>query len=176
MKIDFELVMKLRVTKAKARSLLYQVALRRNHNADDTNDALRSLLTQPRVMKEGDKVLIEVVDPLLMDSLRQRIRELNYISDGSFSGSIAKISVEALSALVVDLIHQDQRQDIERKLRNKGIRGDNLSSLIGNALAHYGMHVAGNAGSKLGEKIGDKLGDFLIDGSRSLYQWVSPTK
>ena len=88
--------MKLRVTKAKARSLLYQVALRRNHIAEDANDALRSLLTQPRVMKEGDKVFIEVVDPLHMDSLGQQIRELNYISDGSFSGSIAKISVDAL--------------------------------------------------------------------------------
>ena len=92
--------MALRVTKVKARSLLYQVALRTKTNPAEIDAALRQLLSQPRVAKYGDKVFIEVADPLLMDQLRQRIRQLNFISDGSFSGSIAKLPIAALSALI----------------------------------------------------------------------------
>ena len=89
---EYDLVMLLRVTKAKARSLLYQVALRRRLSSEEIDAAVRELLTQPRVSKEGDKVMIEVADPLLMDCLRQRVRQLSFISDGSFSGSLAKLS------------------------------------------------------------------------------------
>lgn len=97
---EYDLVMALRVTKVKARSLLYQVALRARSNPAETDVALQQLLSQPRVTKDGDKVFIEVADPLLMDQLRQRIRQLNFISDGSFSGSIAKLPIAALSALL----------------------------------------------------------------------------
>lgn len=81
---EYDLVMALRVTKTKAHSLLYQVALRKALSKEETDAVLRQLLSQPRVIKEGDKVIIEVADPLLMDRLRQRVRQLNLISDGSF--------------------------------------------------------------------------------------------
>lgn len=50
---EYDLVMLLRVTKAKARSLLYQVALRRKLSSAETDAALRELLTLPHVSKEG---------------------------------------------------------------------------------------------------------------------------
>ena len=77
--------MALRITKAKARSLLYQVALRRSLGKEEIDTALRHPISQPRVIKEGDKVIIEVADPLLMDRLRQRVRQLNHVSDGRLS-------------------------------------------------------------------------------------------
>ena len=117
---EYDLVLLLRVTKAKARSLLYQVALRRKLNSAEIDAALRQLLSQPRVTKEGDKVMIEVADPLLMDCLRQRVRQLSFISDRSFSGSLAKLSVPALSALIEDLVPNKQRSAIHKKLSAQG--------------------------------------------------------
>lgn len=169
---EYELVMTLRITKAKARNLLYQVALRQRQGPAETNAALRQLLSQPRVAKDGDKILIEVPDPLLMDSLRQRIRQLGFISDGSFSGSIAKLPTAALAALVADLIPAEDQAAIKGQLRAQGIQGDDLASMISAVLGQFGKRVAGAAGERLAEQIGTQLGDFLGDGAVSAFDWV----
>lgn len=64
---EYELVLTLRITRAKVRSLLYQAALRSKFSQADLISAFSRLLCAPRVSIEGDKVLIEVADPLLMD-------------------------------------------------------------------------------------------------------------
>lgn len=172
---EYELVMTLRITKAKARNLLYQVALRRRQGRSETNAALRLLLSQPRVAKDGDKILIEVPDPLLMDSLRQRVRQLGFISDGSFSGSIAKVPTAALAALVTDLIPSADQTAIKDKLRAQGIQGDDLASMISAVLGQFGKRVAGSMGERVAEQIGSKLGDFLGDVASSAFDWVRGT-
>lgn len=169
---EYDLVMLLRVTKAKARSLLYQVALRRRLSSEEIDAALRELLTQPRVSKEGDKVMIEVADPLLMDCLRQRVRQLSFISDGSFSGSLAKLSVPALSALIEDLIPKKQRSAIHKKLSAQGVRGDDFQGIIAAVLGQLGKRAAGTAGERVAEQIGEKIADFFVDAASAGFNWV----
>ena len=170
---EYELVMTLRVTKAKARALLYQNALRQVTNKQQMDEALRALLSEPRVCKEGDMVLVEVPQPLLMDTLRHRVRELGFISDGSFSGAVARIPAPALVALVASLIPDDKRAEVEKALRRKGVHGDDLRSLIAGAIGKFGQSVAGAAGKRVAEHIGDALGDFLIDGGEVTFEWVA---
>ena len=70
-------------------------------------------MTNPRIQKDSKGIyLIEVPYPLVMDKLRQRVRKLGYISDGSFSGSIAKISEDALVALIEDLLDDRIKNEI----------------------------------------------------------------
>lgn len=170
---EYDLVMALRVTKVKARSLLYQVALRTKTNHAETDAALQQLLSQPRVSKDGDKVFIEVADPLLMDQLRQRIRQLNFISDGSFSGSIAKLPIPALSALIADLIPVDQRVAVCKQLKEQGVRGDDLQGMITAVVGQLGKRVAGSAGERVAEQIGDNLADFFSEGASTFFDWVT---
>lgn len=169
---EYELVIKLRVTKLKARSLLYLLALRNDMSAEDIDEDLRKLLSQPRVIKEGDMVLIEVPQPLLMDMLRHRIRRLGFISDGSFSGSVARIPTPALSALIEDLIPAEKRSEITAVLRQQGIKGNDLQSLIAGAVGQFGKKIAGAAGERVAEQIGEKLGDFFVCGACSTFEWV----
>jgi hypothetical protein len=124
---EYDLVMSLRITRAKGRSLLYQLALRSGFSQADIHSALWRLLSAPIVFKEGDKILIEVDDPLLMDCLRQKLRQLGFISIGSFSGSLAKISILALAALINDLLSREQQSEAQRGLRAQGVPGDNLA-------------------------------------------------
>jgi hypothetical protein len=166
---EYELVTVLRVTKPKARALLYQVALRSMPTASSVDDQLRALLIRPTVLKDGDAVLIEVPDPFQMDMLRQRVRQLGYLSDGSFSGSIARIPFRALSALVADLIPENAQADVKKALRDQGIPGPDLTALVSGALARMGDHVAGPAGGQIGEY----LGDLLTDSAKRAYYWLS---
>lgn len=122
---EYELVMVLRITNSKARSLLYQVGLRRLETPESIDAALRILLSEPRVMKDGSNICIEVPDPLLMDCLRQRIRKLGFISNGSLSGFVAKISPQALA----DLISNEDQSKIKKKLRQHRVSSDDLAEL-----------------------------------------------
>lgn len=146
---EYELVMTLRITRTKARSLLYQSALRSGFSEADIQSALKRLLTAPRVCREGDKVLIEVEDPFMMDCLRQKVRKVGFISDGSFSGSLAKISIPALAALINDLLSTEQQSEAQRRLRAQGVLGDNLTSMIVSAFGALGRHALGATGGEL---------------------------
>lgn len=165
---EYELVMALRITKAKARSLLYQVGLRRLQTPEQVDAALRALLSEPRVMKEGDTLFIEVPDPLMMDCLRQRIRKLGFFSDGSFSGSVAKVSSRALAALIAELIPKENRTAVNKQLRQHGVSGDDLPGLVCGALSALGKSAAGG----VGEHVGDKIGEFFVNGATSAFVWL----
>lgn len=169
---EYELVMALRVTKAKARALLYQVALRKENSPGDIDAALRSLLSTPKVWKDGDMVLVEVPQPFLMDNLRHRIRKLGFMTDGSFSGSVARVPLPAIAALVTDLIPRERQKEIEKSLRRQGISGSDLPSLIIGVLQVFGKKVAGAAGKQVAEQIGEKLGDLLIEKGDVAFAWI----
>jgi len=169
---EYELVMSLRITRAKARALLYQAALRSRLSQADINSSLRQLLSAPRVCKEGDKALIEVADPFLMDCLRQKVRQLGFISDGSFSGSLAKVSVPALAGLINALLSSEQKTNAQKMLRRRGVRGDDLASRIVSIIGGLSRHAAGAAGEKFSIILGDKIADFFADGTNITFGWV----
>jgi hypothetical protein len=79
---DYEYVEKLRITKAKARNLMYQESLRQNL---DVNDELRRILTNPRIQKDSKGIyLIEVPYPLVFSN---RFRIGGYYAKGLYDGS-----------------------------------------------------------------------------------------
>ena len=127
---EFELVEKLRVTKSKARALLYQVALRVDSSAENEADELRAILTNPRIAVDGDFYLIEVPQPLAMYRLRHRVRQLGFLSDGSFSGSVARLKQPALTVLVESIIPEAERIIVIEGLKRAGYQGTDARSVI----------------------------------------------
>jgi len=79
-------------------------------NASKVDDLLRGVIGKCVLCKESDMFLFEVPHPLTMDRLRQRIRKLGFISDGNFSGSLARIPADALVALVEALMLSSNTQ------------------------------------------------------------------
>jgi hypothetical protein len=154
---EFELVEKLRVTKSKARSLLYQSALRQNSNTDTVEQELRAILTNPRLAAEGDFYLIEVPQPLTMDRLRHRIRQLGFLSDGSFSGSIARIKRPALAALISSLIPETEQQIVTKELIRAGYQGTDIQAIITAMLKKVGSKIAGDVGGELAGNLGESI-------------------
>lgn len=161
---EFDLVEKLRITKAKARALLYQSALRSIDETDAADDALRKILSQPRIMKEGAAYLVEVHDPLTMDRLRKRIRSLGFLSDGFFSGTVAKVPEGALVSLVAELIPNHLRVEVTRQLIKQGLPDTSLAGLIKSMLAKAGTKLAGDVGDKIVGNIGQHLEELFSKG------------
>lgn len=155
---EYTLVTTLRITKAKARNLLYQDALRTLTTPQQIDDALRALVMQPTATKDGDLILLEVPQPFLMDALRHRIRQLGFLSDGSFAGSIARLPQRALAALIEELIPPNERKSVVARLRRQGIEGDDLQSLVLGLIKTAGRAAAGAAGEHLGATIAESIG------------------
>ena len=102
-------------------------------------------------------VLIEVPQPLLMDALRQKVRKLGYQSDGSFSGSVARIPLKALAALIIAYIPESEKSKVEKQLRKNGIEGEGLQGLLLGLLKKFGQSATEAAGEQVGKKLGDGL-------------------
>lgn len=99
----YEHVTKLRVTRAKARNLIYDQELRRlDTKALDLR--VKEALKAPLLQKQGDLFVIEIENPLVIDHLRSKLQTLGHASDGSFSASIVKISLDAVAALIEDYL------------------------------------------------------------------------
>jgi hypothetical protein len=154
---EFELVEKLRVTKSKARALLYQTALRDTSDPVVAEQELRGILMNPLLAVDGDIYLIEVPQPLTMDRLRHRIRQLGHLSDGSFSGSVARIKRQALAALIESLIPKANQASVINKLTAKGYQGNDVRALVTGVLRKAGSKVAGEVGDELAGKVGKSI-------------------
>lgn len=95
----YEVVSLLHVTSSKARNLIYEASLRRS-SEESLNAELLELLKEPIFMSTSDNmVAIEIDNPLLIDHLRQKLRDLKFITDGSHNRGIVKMSTTAYATL-----------------------------------------------------------------------------
>lgn len=161
---EFDLVDKLRITKNKARSLLYQVALRAESSPADVDAALCKALQSTRPLRDGSMYLIEVPDPLTMDRLRKRIRDYGYLSDGTFSGSIAKIPEGALVRLIEELISVEVRAEIRKRLIEAGMEDMSVAGAIKAVLGKIGKKALDDVGEQAGKAVGEEIAKMLTAG------------
>lgn len=153
----YELVSELRVTRAKARNLLYEAKLRAS-TQDDLDMELKELLIDPVFFKDQDKIGIEVDNPYLIDHLRFKLKKLNHITDGSFSPELVKLTVEAYIALFESYVPETSKQKVMDALIAIGAKTDSsFSAVLTGILKKLGEKVAADAGAHAAETVGDYL-------------------
>lgn len=60
----YEIMQKLKVTRSKARNLIYEAEIRRLKDENDLDNKLREKIRHPIFAKNGDKISIEIDNPL----------------------------------------------------------------------------------------------------------------
>ena len=108
----YEVMQKLKVTRSKARNLIYEAEIRKLKDENDLDDKLREKIQHPIFGKIGDKISLEIDNPLLIDHLRYRLKKLGAITDGSFHAEIVSMTHEAFSDLYVELLPQEDANAI----------------------------------------------------------------
>ncbi len=156
----YELVAKLRITRAKARNLIYARELRRSSTAD-LDAKLKLLLRAPLLLKQGELFGLEVENPLLADHLKARLQALGHASDGSFSPSLVTLKLEAMVALLASCLSPDEQEKIRKALVKAGAPDLSLRGLLGSALKQLGGKLAASAGEAAAEQAADYLGPLL---------------
>lgn len=152
----YELVSKLKVTRSKARGLIYDRELRRS-SEDELDEKVKALLKKPLIQKNGDLYVLEVENPLVSDHLRSRVQKLGYVSDGSFSPSIVKLGLDAVAALIESYLTDQERDDVKDALVAAGAPDTSFKGVIKATF----KKVAGKVASDTGEALMEKASDFI---------------
>lgn len=158
----FSLMTELRVTRAKASQLLFDIEVRsRGGDATGLDEEVRSALKATKFAKDGDLFVLEIENPLVQAHLRNRLRELGHVSDASFNSAIVRMSLEAATDLILDLVSADDRAAIKRALVAAGAEDGSVRGVIKGALKTLGSKIIGEAAGQIAEGVVDKAEGFL---------------
>lgn len=152
----YELVSKLKITRSKARGLIYDRELRRS-SEEELDNKVKNLLKRPLIQKNGDLYVLEVENPLVSDHLRSKVQKLGYVSDGSFSPSIIKLGLDAITALIESSLSPQDKEAIKAALIAAGAPDASFKGVLKATL----KKVASKVASDTGEALMDKTSAFI---------------
>ena len=159
----YELVSKLKVTRPKARRLIYDRELRHSSSAD-LDAKVKALLKRPLLQKQGELFVLEVENPLVSDHLRDKVQQLGYVSDGSFSPSLIKLGLEAITALIASLLSTAEQEQVRLALVAAGAPDGSFKGVLKATLKKVASKVAADSGEALMDKAAGYLAP-IVDAS-----------
>ena len=159
----YELVSKLKVTRPKARRLIYDRELR-HYSSADLDAKVKALLKRPLLQKQGELFVLEVENPLVSDHLRDKVQQLGYVSDGSFSPSLIKLGLEAITALIASLLSTTEQEQVRLALVAAGAPDGSLKGVLKATLKKVASKVAADSGEALMDKAAGYLAP-IVDAS-----------
>lgn len=155
----YQLIKDLKISRTRVRNLLYEAKMRTSEEEDLDNELIQ-LLQNPVFLKDGDKVAIEIQNPLLTDHFRFKVKELGFITDGSFSAELVKLNYSAYIALVESMISDEAKKTTVELLVDADIMKDTSFKGVFTELV-----------KKIGAKIANEAGEQAID---EAFKYLSP--
>jgi hypothetical protein len=152
----YEVMQKLRVTRGRARSFLFDRDVRR-HDELTLNRLAKQALRKPLLQSQGYAVVLDIENPLLADHLREMLRKLGHATDGSFSPTLVKINDEAAAALVENYVEEADKKSVLKALHKAGVEDKSIKGAIKKLLRSGANKMAGEAGGMISEKPGELL-------------------
>ncbi|MBQ6277766.1 MAG: hypothetical protein IJK62_13805 [Bacteroidales bacterium] len=115
----YNVMTKLKVTKTKAKSLIDESSLRKMDNFD-FEEQVTKLLEDEMIIVDGNKICLEVENPVLMEYIKSELKKEKHITDGSFSPEIVKLSIPAYLCLC-EKFAETHLERLKKKLRDSGV-------------------------------------------------------
>ena len=157
----YNVVQLLHITRPKARNLIYESALRRQE-ISELEKELKRIIIKPIFLREGDKVCIEIDNPLLIDYIRQQLKQLGHITDSSFNTELVKMRPEAFAALYTSLLPEANIKTINDKFVAIGVKEDkSAKAFVTNVVKVIAHKALGKAGESIAETICETLSNWI---------------
>ena len=168
----YQLIQLLRVSRSKARNLVYERDLRRLGETE-LDEILRESLIRPYILRQGDLYCLEIENPLILDHLKDKLKRLGFATDGSFSPSLVRLSIDAFNALVVDFVPVDNQKAVKDALVEAGAPDGTFFGVVKGVLIKIGAKFADSAGEKMAENIATYLAPILSGATREIKSRLS---
>jgi len=162
----YDIIKNLKLTRTKARNILYEVKLR-SSTTEELDEELKKLLLKPVFLKDNEKIMIDISNPFLIDHLKSKLKKLNHITDGSFSPELVKLTTDAYIALFTSYMPEDNKtkNTIVKTFVDLGVEKDgSLSGVLKGVLKKLAVKYADEAGGKLVESTFDYLSPIMSGG------------
>lgn len=156
----YDLVSSLKINRTKARSLIYDRELRRS-SSDTLDKKVIDLLKSPQIQKSGEVFILEVENPLVSDHIKSKLKMSGHITDGSFSPSLIKLKLEAISALSEQMLTPSQRSDMRQILVSKGAPDTSPKGFFMAAFRKIGQKIASDTGDEIASNTSTYLTDLF---------------
>ena len=150
----YEIMRDLKVTRSKARSLIYEYKLRKTENEEALKVELEKIMEKPLLSNQSSSVQLEVDNPYLIDYIRNELKKLGYVTDGSFHAELVKMSAEAFAELYEKTISDKTKKEINEQLIKLGVKKDtSLKAILPKLLTGVAKSMAKAAFGKVGETL-----------------------
>lgn len=156
----FEMVSTLRVTRSRARNLLYNLELRQFDQAE-LDERVRDTVLRPVLVADGKRISLEVESPVVLDCLRAKVKVLGHLTDQSFSPTVVVLTKPAFADLVESVIPKEQGEAALKALRKAGADGPTVGKALAGVLGRIGSRLGGEALEETGLLLGESLRGFL---------------
>ena len=152
----------LKVTRTKARNLIYEYQLRKIENEDELGKQLCDILKTPLLSRESNNIYLEIDNPYLIDYIRNELKILGFVTDGSFHAELIKLSVDAFSGLYEKMSPEERKKDIKKRLVELGVKPDtSLKAILPHLIKGVSKTMAKATLGKVGEDIADECINYL---------------
>jgi hypothetical protein len=158
----YELVSQLKITQTKARALIYAQELR-SSSEKTLDEKVRLLLRKPILQKKTNQFALEIDNPLVANHLRARLKSLGYLSDGSFSPSIVKLSLDAFVAMIDFYLTEAERKKVAKALIAAGAPDGSFKGVLRSTIVKLASKVAAESGEAMVKEVAAVCGP-IIDG------------
>lgn len=101
--------------------------------------------------------VLEVENPLIADHLRAKVQSLGYISDGSFSQNIVKLSLDAITALLESNLTEKERTEVRKALIAAGAPDTSFRGVLKATLKKLASKVAADTGEEMMEQVSNYM-------------------
>jgi hypothetical protein len=156
----YELMQKLRITRGRARSLVYDRDIRRLSEAE-LNALTVDALKRPLLQSQGHTVVLDIENPLLCDHIRELLRMLGHATDGSFSPTIIRLNDEAAGALVEHFVVSSDRKPVLAEFHKAGVKDKSIKGALVSMLRKGAGKIAGETGDALAKDFGELVAGVL---------------
>lgn len=165
----FDLMMELHITKSKAHQLLLDYDLRKSEEEQKLMEQdIQDELCNAKFAKDGDYFVLDIERPLLHAYLKERIRKLGHITDGSFSQSIVRMNLDAVTAIMLSIIPEKNHDAIKIGLIKAGAPDKSITAVLKSSLKKLGSKFLGEKGAGIVvDKASEMISSLFVSGNLS---------
>ena len=158
----------LKVTRSKARNLIYEYQLRKVSDENELKKQLCAFLENPIITKDANKISLEIDNPYMIDYVRKLLKDKHYLSDGSFHAEIVTMSIEAFSEIYVAVIGEEETTKVHDKFVELGIEKKVDVKTVLKKLIKAALIVAGDtAMGEISKTMLEKVYSFIDNGKKN---------
>ncbi|MFO8586819.1 hypothetical protein SC699_15420 [Legionella pneumophila serogroup 1] len=166
----FSLMTELGITQTKASQLIYNYDVRKLEDDKILDEKIIHALINANFAKDGDYFVLDIESPLLRAYLKERLKEIGHVSDGSFSQTVVRMNLNAVSGIIEYYIPKNEQEKVKAELIKAGAPDGSFKGVLKSSLKCLGSKVLGEGADALVANLPDML-NGLIKSSVDIDVW-----